>query len=511
MVFLYFGMSVLVYYLLVFWEGGTIYQHLGVFCLDLTMDFYSYSFLMLLLLISTQVILWSYYYMDLEASYRRFLGLVFSFLSSMFLLVFFCSLYGALIGWDGLGVTSFLLVIYFKNRKSLGSGVITALTNRVGDCFLLVLLALHFAQFVESHLLTVLLLLTSMTKSAQFPFSSWLPAAMAAPTPVSALVHSSTLVTAGIYLMIRFNSMGTEWMLVVGSMTMTMAGLCACAEMDLKKIVALSTLSQLGVMVVALSVKLKTLCFFHLTTHAMFKALLFMSVGMGIHSVYGSQDFRSFASFGGVSALPSLSLTVANVSLAGFPFMAGYYSKDTILESFYNSGLSMFFLLVFLLGIGLTTAYSVKMTLLAVLGSCSEGSADLNGGGVSWVSKVPLTVLAFFAVCAGALMSPFIIDGGPSINVGDKLMPLCFISMGALSGYLLSNLKFSLLSNMWFLTPLVQFSSSSAAGLGLVGDTDRGMLALSFSSGAFHLVSLLMSQTRWVLLGTVLLGVAVAP
>nr|AKS04164.1 NADH dehydrogenase subunit 5 [Parasagitta elegans] len=509
MVFLYFVTSVLMYYLLVFWVSGTIYQHLGVFCMDLTMDFYSYSFLMLLLLISTQVILWSYYYMDLEGAYRRFLGLVFSFLSSMFLLVFFCSLYGALIGWDGLGVTSFLLVIYFKNRKSLGSGVITALTNRVGDCFLLVLLAMHFTQIFESHMLTVLLLLTSMTKSAQFPFSSWLPAAMAAPTPVSALVHSSTLVTAGIYLMIRFNTMGTEWMLVVGSVTMTMAGLCACAEMDLKKIVALSTLSQLGVMVVALSVKLKTLCFFHLTTHAMFKALLFMSVGMGIHSVYGSQDFRSFASFGCVTALPSLSLTVANVSLAGFPFMAGYYSKDAVLESFYNSGLSMFFLLVFLLGVGLTSAYSVKMTLLAVIGSGSEGSADLNGGGMSWVSKVPLTVLAAFAVSAGALLSSCVIDGGPIVKACDKLTPLCFISLGALTGYLLSNLKFSLFSNMCFLTPLVQSSSSLAPGLGLVGEADRGMLALAFSSGALQLMSLLVSQSRWALLVTLLLCVTV--
>lgn len=235
---------------------------------------------------------------------------------------------------------------------------------------------------------------------------------------------------------------------MVGSVTITIAGLCACAEIDLKKIVALRTLSQLGVIVVALSVKLKTLCFFHLTTHAIFKALLFIRVGIGIHSVYGSQDFRSFAAFSGVSALPSLSLTVANVSLAGFPYIAGYYSKDAILESFYNSGLSVFFLLVFLLGVGLTTAYSVKITVLAVIGSCSEGSADLNGGGVSWVSKVPLTVLAVFAVRAGSLMSSFVFDGGPVIKVSDKLMPLCFISLGALAGYLLSNLKFSLFRNM---------------------------------------------------------------
>lgn len=146
--------------------------HLGFFVFNLVFDFYSYSFLILLLLISSQVLLWSYYYIDKETSYRRFLGLVFCFLGSIFILVFFSSLYGALIGWDGLGVTSFLLVIYFKNRKSLGSGVITALTNRVGDCFLLVLLALHFAHLFSAYMLTVFLLIISMTKRAQFPFSS---------------------------------------------------------------------------------------------------------------------------------------------------------------------------------------------------------------------------------------------------------------------------------------------------------------------------------------------------
>lgn len=205
---------------------------------------------------------------------------------------------------------------------------------------------------------------------------------MAAPTPVSALVHSSTLVTAGVYLLIRFNNFGTEWLLVVGSITITMAGLCACAEMDLKKIVALSTLSQLGVMIVALALNIKSLCFFHLTTHAMFKALLFMCVGVGIHSVYGRQDFRSIAMFSNISVFPTLCLTVANVSLAGFPFISGFYSKDAILESFYNSRLRSLFLIVFLVGVGLTTAYSMKITVLAFLRGDSGGAVNLNGGGV---------------------------------------------------------------------------------------------------------------------------------
>lgn len=222
---------------------------------------------------------------------------------------------------------------------------------------------------------------------------------------MSALVHSSTLVTAGVYLLIRFNSIGTEWLLIVGSVTVFIAGLCACAEIDLKKVVALRTLSQLGVMIVALSVQLKSLCFFHLTTHAMFKALLFVSVGIGIHRVYGSQDFRSFSSFGRVSSLPSLCLSIANISLAGLPFISGFYRKDLILESFYNSDSRLVFMLVFLGGIGLTTAYSIKITVLAVLRGDRAGPSDLGGGGTSWSSKLPLIVLRCGSVSAGAVMA----------------------------------------------------------------------------------------------------------
>jgi len=133
-----------------------------------------------------------------------------AFVRSMVLLIFLSTLYGTLVGWDGLGITSFLLVIYYKNRKSLGSSMITAMTNRVGDAFLLVLLGVSLYPASGAHLGLGLLLLTAMTKRAQFPFSRWLPAAMAAPTPVSALVHSSTLVTAGVYLLMRFNTEGTE-------------------------------------------------------------------------------------------------------------------------------------------------------------------------------------------------------------------------------------------------------------------------------------------------------------
>nr|AKS04386.1 NADH dehydrogenase subunit 5 [Parasagitta elegans] len=479
---------------------GLVFQSLGVFPISLTMDCYSSAFLLLLLLISSQVLLWSYYYMDAELYYRRFVSLLFAFLGSMFMLVFFSSLYGAFIGWDGLGITSFLLVIYFKNRKSLSGGSITALMNRMGDCFFLVCLAAHYAQISSAYLLTACLILTSMTKSAQYPFSSWLPAAMAAPTPVSALVHSSTLVTAGVYLLIRFNSMGTEWLLMIGSVTLCMAGMCACAEMDLKKVVALSTLSQLGVMMVALSVHLKSLCFFHLTTHAMFKAMLFICVGMGIHSVYGTQDFRSFCGFGSVASLPSLCLTIANISLAGLPFMSGFYSKDAILESFYNSESSFLFMLVFLSGVGLTTAYSVKMTFLAIVSGAGGGTSDLGGGGTSWVSKVPLLVLSWGAVCAGGFLANKYVYATVVMGWSDKVLPLCVIGLGIMIGTMLSQLKFIFLSHLWFLTPSAQLWANSAVLMGGAGDLDRGVVALVAPSGVGTMVVTLAKSVWWLMM-----------
>ena len=224
---------------------------------------------------------------------------------------------------------------------------------------------------------------------------------MAAPTPVRALVHSSTLVTAGIYLLIRFNNFSLEWLIVLGSVTIIMAGICACAEIDIKKIVALRTLSQLGVIAVGLSLMLKRLCFFHLITHAMFKALLFMCVGVGIHTVFGRQDFRSYAVLNSVAIWPSLILTTANLALLGFPFLAGFYRKDRILERFYSMGNRTWALIGFLLGVGLTTAYRVKIMNLAIVRSSRPLPGCLNGGGIAWVVKTPLLALGCFSVLGG--------------------------------------------------------------------------------------------------------------
>jgi len=182
----------------------------------------------------------------------------------------------------------------------------------------------------------IMVILASITKSAQIPFSAWLPAAMAAPTPVSALVHSSTLVTAGVYLIIRFNYLvGLNlFIFYLGRLTIFMSGLGANFEIDLKKIIALSTLRQLGVIMIVLSLGYSELAFFHLLTHALFKSLLFLCAGVFIHGARDCQDIRFLG--GVMSGMPisSLFFVCCSLSLCGFPFLSGFYSKDLILELF---------------------------------------------------------------------------------------------------------------------------------------------------------------------------------
>jgi NADH-ubiquinone oxidoreductase chain 5 len=198
--------------------------------------------------------------------------------------------------------------------------------------------------------------------------------------------------------------------------------------------VALSTLRQLGVIIVALSLELKDLCFFHLVTHAIFKALLFICVGVGIHSIFGRQDFRSFSSLSTVCLWPCLFLLIANLSLLGFPFIAGFFSKDYILERFYCSNKSFLFCLIFLLGVGLTSAYSLKISYLAFFSSNNKISAGLARGGFSLILKFPLISLGFCAVSIGLFLD--FTSCFNSLVILDKISPLFLILLGFLLGLL---------------------------------------------------------------------------
>nr|UXW88398.1 NADH dehydrogenase subunit 5 [Illeis cincta] len=344
----------------------------------LMFDWMSSLFMAFVLLISSMVILYSKSYMSNDLNSSRFILLVVMFVFSMMLMILSPNLISILLGWDGLGLVSYCLVIYYQNVKSYNAGMLTALSNRVGDVMLLMAIAWmmnfgswNFTLYLEYFILDsklnivgLLVLIAAFTKSAQIPFSSWLPAAMAAPTPVSALVHSSTLVTAGVYLMIRFHFLIMNFNLIllfVGLITMFMAGLGANFEFDLKKIIALSTLSQLGLMFTILGLGAQNLAFFHLLTHALFKALLFMCAGNFIHLMGNCQDIRFMGSLINKIPMTVVYFNVSNLSLCGIPFFSGFYSKDLIMEFYSMSTLNLFVYMVMFLSLGFTVSYSVRL------------------------------------------------------------------------------------------------------------------------------------------------------
>lgn len=303
---------------------------------------------------------------------RRFLWLVFLFVFSILLLVFSGNFFVTMVGWDGLGLVSFCLVIYYINSSSLESGLITVFRNRIGDVFFLASFFFFMRNGVfswdlfsveDSFLFLLFLFLGAITKRAQIPFSAWLPAAMAAPTPVSSLVHSSTLVTAGVYVLIRFNYLfrlfSFSFLRFFFVFTILIAGASAVLERDFKKIVAISTLSQLGIMMFILSVGGWLLSFLHIIIHAFFKSMLFLSTGSLIGQIAGTQDSRFYG--GSLSNYSSfLNFIVRSLCLCGFPFFLGFYSKDFIISSSsFLVGVRLYFL--FIIGCFFTVAYRVRL------------------------------------------------------------------------------------------------------------------------------------------------------
>ena len=323
--------------------------------------------------------------MGIDQYVYRFTWLVVFFIMSIIFLIFIPNLVSILVGWDGLGLISFCLIIYYQNFKSLVSGVLTVLINRIGDVIILLRIGwlvafgswnfLFLETFYSRYLVSLCLVLAGITKSAQYPFCRWLPAAIAAPTPVSALVHSSTLVTAGVFLIIRFWDFIiffpflVFFLKIISLFTMLLAGFSAIYETDLKKIIALSTLRQLRVMLFAISFNFSFLGLFHLYTHALFKALLFLCAGCLIHSFSHVQDLRHLGSCWRVSPCVIVFFNLSNLALCGFPFFGGFFSKDIILEVYLIDKFNFFFFFFVFFATSLTVAYSVRLTIFSFFGS----------------------------------------------------------------------------------------------------------------------------------------------
>nr|YP_010341295.1 NADH dehydrogenase subunit 5 [Stenamma impar]UNZ99549.1 NADH dehydrogenase subunit 5 [Stenamma impar] len=384
--------------------------------LYLLLDWVSLLFIGVVLLISSMIMLFSYVYMGHERYFTRFIYLVILFVMSMILMIISPNIISILFGWDGLGLVSYCLVIFYQNYSSYNSGMVTVMCNRVGDIGLLMSIGMMmvlgswniFSLSGDMSLIIFMLLLAAVTKSAQLPFSTWLPLAMAAPTPVSALVHSSTLVTAGVYLMIRFNKLlmhsglnGGLFFLSVS--TMFMAGLMALVENDLKKIIALSTLGQLGLMMMILSVSGGQLvAYYHLLTHAIFKSMLFMCAGVIIHLMLNNQDIRLLGSLNEVIPFTMMSFYISSMALSGFPFMAGFYSKDLIMEVIYSSQINSFMLGVIIISLMLTVAYSVR--LFYYLFFMNMKFYSFMSKGEDTMMSVSMMVLMVLSVVVGSLL-----------------------------------------------------------------------------------------------------------
>nr|WGF20836.1 NADH dehydrogenase subunit 5 [Sinelater perroti] len=433
----------------------------SIIYMSILFDWMSLLFMSFVLYISSMVIFYSEEYMEGDLSMNRFILLVVMFVVSMVFLIISPNLISILLGWDGLGLVSYCLVIYYQNVKSYNAGMITALSNRIGDVALLISIAwmmnygswnfINYLDFMKEDLsmeiIGSLVVLAAMTKSAQIPFSSWLPAAMAAPTPVSSLVHSSTLVTAGVYLLIRFNIALPEevklFLLVISVLTMFMAGLGANFEFDLKKIIALSTLSQLGLMMSILCLGGSILAFFHLLTHALFKALLFMCAGCVIHNLGNCQDIRFMGSLVSQMPLTCSFFNICNLALCGLPFLAGFYSKDLILEVLSMSNFNLFIYVIFYFSTGLTVWYSIRLMYYTLFGEFNYLSIHLvsDSGLIMLKGMSGIISLVIFG---GSMLSwlifpiPYFI----CLPLISKMMVLLVIIMGIYLGYEFS--KFSI-------------------------------------------------------------------
>nr|ALO64851.1 NADH dehydrogenase subunit 5 [Andrena flavipes] len=448
------------------------------FSMMIYVDYVSMIFLGVVLIISSMVLLYSTEYMLGDKFIDRLKYLIFLFVLSMCLMILSPNVLSILLGWDGLGLISYCLVVYYQSNVAYNSGMLTILCNRLGDIGLLMLIC--FGSFIGSwnlmlysfNLYMVLFIFMAMfTKSAQMPFSSWLPAAMTAPTPVSSLVHSSTLVTAGVYLMIRYNDVlfffDLSGLIFVSIFTMMMSGLIANFEYDLKKIIALSTLSQLGFMMSIMFFGLSDLAFFHLIIHAMFKSLMFLCVGGFIHSMNDNQDIRSYGGMFYIYPLKSVVMIISLFCLCGFPFLSGFYSKDLIFEYFLVSSMNLVLMLMFYLSMIFTVSYSVRLVMW--LFSDSYNFLPFSSLKESSLISVSMLILVFMSIFCGFFFCSLIYDKYFFMLINfDKILVLKMYLYGLFLGWMfyLNNMMSYLsyiyfFSSMYFLNIFFKFSYKS--------------------------------------------------
>ncbi len=427
-------------------------------------------------------------YMNHDAGFGKFFSYLNLFIFFMLLLVLGSNYVVMFIGWEGVGLCSYLLIgFWFSNTAYASAAKKAFIMNRIGDLGFLIAVFLIFTTFNSVEfanvfpqaanmvsgdstliLITALLFVGAIGKSAQIPLFTWLPDAMAGPTPVSALIHAATMVTAGIYMIARSNILFTlapETLAVVsiiGLATLLMAAAIAVSQTDIKKVLAFSTVSQLGYMFLGLGVGAYTGAFFHVITHAFFKALLFLGAGSVIHAMSNEQDMRNMGGLRKKLPLTFLTMMVGTIAIAGIPPFSGFFSKDEILAHVYEH--NKVFWVIAVIGAMFTSFYMFRMMYLTFNGSF-RGTTDqehhLHESPASMT--IPLIVLAVLSALGGLIGIPAVLGGG----------------------HWLEN----------FLAPVFEVSKSKTNALTLDHTTEYVLMALSVTAA---LLSMLYAYVRYV-------------